>query len=147
MDTKTKNYQYLTEVWQQENMRSFKDFLRWNNSKKVVSTLEAMQKLVHFYHNKGIDMLKLRCTLRRVANICLHKTSTAKFYPITQNDNNTSEKICEDTVGGLSIVFTRKTIVDQHFIRDSTNWCKSVVGVDASQLYLLSVCQAMPTGL
>ena len=57
------------------------------------------------------------------------------------------EKILEDVVGGLSIVFTRKAIVDETFIRKSTNICNSIVGIDASQLYPHSMCQPMPTGL
>ena len=48
---------------------------------------------------------------------------------------------------GPSIVFTRKTVVDQTFKRNSENLCKSVVGNDASQLYHFSMCQEMPTRL
>ena len=36
--------------------------------------------------------------------------------------------------GGPSIVFTRKAVVDQTYIRNSENICKSFVGMDASQL-------------
>ena len=50
-------------------------------------------------------------------------------------------------VGGPSIVITRKTVVDQTFVWDSTNWCNSIVGIDATHLYPFSMCQAMPTGL
>ena len=60
-------------------MRTFKDFLRWYNNKDVDPTLEAMQKMVDFYNNKGIDMLKLGCTLRYLKSICLHKSTSAKF--------------------------------------------------------------------
>ena len=38
------NYQYLLDIWNHENMCTFKDFLRWYNNKDVVPTLEAMQK-------------------------------------------------------------------------------------------------------
>ena len=50
-------------------------------------------------------------------------------------------------VGGPSIVFTRKAVVDETFIRKSTNLCKTIIGIDASQLYPYSMCQPMPTGL
>ena len=53
----------------------------------------------------------------------------------------------EDMVGGPSIVFTRKAVVDETFIRKSSNLCKSFAGIDASQLYPYSMCQPMPTGL
>ena len=49
--------------------------------------------------------------------------------------------------GGPSIVFTRKAVVDQTYIRSSSNICKTIVGIDASQLYPFSMCQEMPTGL
>ena len=50
-------------------------------------------------------------------------------------------------IGGRSIVFTRKTVVDGTFIRKSAKLCKPIVGIDASQLYPYSICQPMPTGL
>ena len=48
-------------------------------------------------------------------------------------------------VGGPSIVFTRKAVVDETFIRKSSNLCKSIVGFGASQLYPYSMRQPMPT--
>ena len=49
-------------------------------------------------------------------------------------------------VGGPSIVFTRKTVVET-FIRNLGNFCKPMVDTDASQLYTYSMCQPIPTGL
>ena len=49
--------------------------------------------------------------------------------------------------GGSSIVFTRKTVAKETYIRKSNNLCKSIVGIDASQLYPYYMCQDMPTGL
>ena len=46
----------------------------------------------------------------------------------------------------MSIVFTRKTLVDETFIRKSTNICKTIVEIDASQLYPYSMCQPMLIG-
>ena len=50
-------------------------------------------------------------------------------------------------VGGPFILFTRKAVVDETFTRDSTNWYKTIVGIDDRQLYPFSMCQAIPTGL
>ena len=145
--TGTENYSYFQSVWENNNMENFSDFLKRYNNKDVVPTLEAMQKMIEFYHNKGIDMLKLGCTLPNLANICLHKSTDSKFYPFTEPDKDLLEKIREDMVGGPSNVFTRKAVVDETFIRKSSNLCKSIVGLDASQLYPYSMCQPMPTGL
>ena len=102
-------------------MCTYKDFLHWYNNKDVVPTLEAMQKILGFYRKKRIDMLKLGCTLPKLANICLHKSTSAKFYPITETDKDLLQKIREDMVGGPSVVFTRKAVVDEFFIRNSAN--------------------------
>ena len=92
-------------------------------------------------------MLKLGCTLPGLANICLHKSTDSKFYPFTESDKDLLEKIREDMVGGPSIVFTRKAVLDETFVRKSSNLCKSIVGIDAGQLYPYSICQPKPTGL
>ena len=65
----------------------------WYNNKDLVPTLEAMQKVVDFYHKKGIDMLKLGCTLLNLAKLCLHKSNTAKFYTFTESDKDFLAKI------------------------------------------------------
>ena len=43
--------------------------------------------------------------------------------------------------------FIRKSVVDQTFIRNSENLCKSIVGIVASQLHTFSICQEISTGL
>ena len=128
-------------------MQYFSEFLKWHNNKDVVRTLEAMQKMIEFYHIKRIDMPKLGSTLPKLANICLHKSTDSKFYPFAESDKDLLERIREDMVGGPSIVFTRKAVVDETFIRKSSNLCKSIVGIDASQLNPYSMCQPMSTGL
>ena len=77
--TGVESYSYLQSVWENNNMQNFSDFLKWYNNKDVVPTLETMQKMIEVYHNKGIDMLKLGCTLPSLANICLHKSTDSKF--------------------------------------------------------------------
>ena len=144
--TGEENYQKTLDIWNHENMYTFKDFLRWYNNKDVVPRLKAMQKMIVFYHKKGIDMLKLGCTLPKLANICLHKSTSAKFYPFTETDRHLLQKIREDISGPL-IVLTRIAVVDETFIRNSRNVCISIVGIDASQLYPYSMFQPMQTGL
>ena len=95
--------------------------------------LEAVQKMIGFYHDQDIDMLKIGCSLPKLTNLCLDKSTDAKFYPITEGGEDLLEKIREDVVGGPSTVFTRKTFVDETFVAKSTNLCKSIVGIGSSQ--------------
>ena len=104
-------------------MKSFEDFLMWYKNNDVVPNLEAMQKMIEFYHQKEIDMLHLGRTFPNLANICLHKSTDSKSYHLTESDKNLLKKIREDMVGGPSIVFTRNAVVDETFIRKSSNLC------------------------
>ena len=143
------NYNCLQDTWKKNRMTVFKDFLKWYKNKDVVPTLEAMQKKIQFYHNKGIDMLELGCILPNLANICQHKSSNYKVHPFCGSDKD----LCEhdgsdkDMAGRLSIFFTRKAVVDGTFIKNPSQIGKLIVGIDASRLYPFSMCQEMPTGL
>ena len=74
-------------------MSSFKDFLRGYNNKIVVPSLEAIQKIIVFYYDKNIDMLKFGCTLPNLTNISLHKSTHANFYPFTEGDKDLWKKM------------------------------------------------------
>ena len=137
------NYYCLQKVWEQEKMQQFKDFLLWYKNKDVVRILAAMQKMVEFYHNKGIEMLKLGCTLSKLASICVHKSISAHFFPFRESDKGLLSKVREDMVGGPFKMFTHKSVFDKTHKRKSTKVCKSFVGIDASQLYPHSMCQHM----
>ena len=121
---------FLKNIWEQHSMITFKDFLRCYNNKDVVPTLEVMLKMIEFYHDKEIDMLKLGCTLPKLANICLRKSTNHKLYPFFERDKDLCEKIREDM---------RKSVVDLTYFRNSSNICKAIVGIDASQLYPFSI--------
>ena len=46
--------------------------------------------------------------------------------------------------GGPSIILTRKAVANETFIRKSSNLCKSIVDIDASQLYPYSSVRICP---
>ena len=48
--------------------------------------------MIAFHRDKDIDMLKLGCTLPNLAKNCLHKSTDAKFYPLTEGDKDLLEK-------------------------------------------------------
>ena len=103
--------------------------------------------MIAFYHDKDTNMLTLGCSLPNLAKLCLHKSTDTKIYPITEGDEDLLEKNQEAVVGGSSIVFTGKAVVDKTFTRKSTNLWKSIVEIDTSRLLPYSMCQPMPTGL
>ena len=52
--------------------------------------------------------------------------SIHSIYPSLEGDKDPLEKFRENVVGGPSIGFTRKAVVDETFIRKSANKCKSI---------------------
>ena len=96
-------------------MNTFKDCIRRYNIQDDVPTLQAMQKVIQFYHDGGIYIMKLECTRPNVAYLCLHKSTYHKFYPFFEGDKDLCEKAREEMNGGTSIGFTPKAVVDQTF--------------------------------
>ena len=94
-----KEFTDLKVIWEEEQMSLFRDFIKWYNNKNVVPTPGAMQEKMEFYHNKGINMLKLGCTLPNSANICLHQSTNHKIFPFVESDKDLHDKICEDMTG------------------------------------------------
>ena len=64
--------------------------------------------MIAVYHDKDTNTLTLGCSLPNLAKLCLHKSTDAKNYPITEADKDLLEKIREDVVGGPSIVLHAK---------------------------------------
>ena len=116
-------------------------------TRDVVPTLNAMTKMILFYHSKQIDMLKLGYTLPNWANRILHSSTDATFFPFCEQDKEYANYIRNWLTRGPSIIFTRYAKVGETKIRESENVCKSIVGIDASQLYPFSMTNEMPTGL
>ncbi|KAL9978114.1 hypothetical protein ACROYT_G015598 [Oculina patagonica] len=51
-------YTYCQQVWQENNMITFKEFLVWYNNLDVVPFLEAVEKMSQFWQERKIDMFK-----------------------------------------------------------------------------------------
>ena len=136
----------LAETFQPERKAVIQRLRRYNTIESVL-TLEAMQKIIEFYQNKGVDLLKFWCSIRNLANIGLLSSITAKIYPFGESDKDLLLKVWEDIVGGQSIVITRKAVVDKTHICKFSNVCKATLGIDVIQIYPYSTSQPMPTRL
>ena len=141
------NYQHLRQIWKGDQMNSFKHFLRWYNNKDIVPTLEAMQTLIAFSPRQRHRYVEAGFYITKPNQNFPHKFLNAKLYLFTEVAKHLLEETEEDVVGGPSIVFTRKAVVDETSIRKSRNICKSIVRIDANQLYHFLMCQPMPTDL
>ena len=92
-------------------------------------------------------MLKLGCNLPNSSKYLASLVNYCKDLSPHRERQGFMGKKREDMVSGPSTDFRRKAVADKTFIRDSTNWCKSLVWIDASQFFPFPMCQARSTGL
>ena len=52
------DYQYCQQVWSNNNIQSFLEFLIWYNNLDVQPFCKALEKLCAFWKDKKIDMLR-----------------------------------------------------------------------------------------
>ena len=146
-------YTYCQQVWQENNMITFKEFLVWYNNLDVVPFLEAVEKMSRFWQERKIDMFKdgisvpgltlkyLFSFLDKQTYFSLFDKANSDLYHLIR-DNNT---------GGPSIIFHRYHEAEKTRIRETergqaAKLCQKIVGYDANALYLWAVMQNMPTG-
>ena len=84
-----------------------------------------MYTMIDVDHNKKIDILKLGCLLPNMVNMRFYISLDSIFYPFAEMDENLFEQIRKTSVGGPSIVFTGKSVVDEIFY-GSQRICASV---------------------
>ena len=51
-------YHQCQRVWEDNDMKTMKEFLTWYNNKDIEPMLEAIDKMFQFNHNRRIDMFK-----------------------------------------------------------------------------------------
>jgi G:T-mismatch repair DNA endonuclease (very short patch repair protein) len=145
----TENYRMCERIWDENGMKSMKDFLIWYNNKDVVPFLEAIEAQTKIYKEKGIDLLKSAISLPGAAVHWMMKTtdhSRAVLSRDTWNDfqhNNNDlglrsflldqipvmnissdydtlyHRAKKNMVGGPSIVFHRFHERGKTFIREN----------------------------
>ena len=147
--TGDENYACLRRIWVNKGKKSFRDFLMWHNNEDVVSTLEAMQKMIEFYHQKEIAKLNMVCTLHNLAKTCLHKSTDSKFHPFTETTKTCWRRFVKAwfLVPPLSLhakLWLTKLLSANQRICTSQLSAKTQAN---SVRIPYSLCQPMPTGL
>ena len=86
-----------------------------------------MRKKIAFYYEKYIDMWNLGCILPNLANICLDKSTDAKFHPFTDGDRDLLTIFREHFVDVPSIIITWKGIDDETFFFETQQKCANLL--------------------
>ena len=140
-------YEHCQTVWRENNMSSFRDFLKFYNNLDVGPFVTAVERFQTFCFNKGIDVFKSAISVPGIARQLLLKTAkkqNANFALCDQNNSDFYKTIKRNIVGGPSI-FIRHQCAGKTLIRGQ-KLCGSILGFDANVLYLQAIGQAMPIG-
>lgn len=90
------NYEMLQKTWQDNNMHTMKDFLRWYNNLDVIPFVEAVGKQKQFYLDMGLDMFKDAVSIPGLAEKIMFKKArqVAQTLPIkSEHSRISSEKL------------------------------------------------------
>ena len=146
-------YQYCQQVWGENRMSTFRDFLVWYNNLDVVPFLEAVEKMSQFWRERKIDMFKdgisvPGLTLKYLLSFLNEQTY---FSLVEQANSDLYHLIKDNNTGGPSIIFHRyheagKTKIREAERGQAAKACEKIVGYDANALYLWAIMQNMPTG-
>ena len=136
------------QAWNDQQMKTFKDFLIWYNNLDVEPFVKAVEKFQQFYFEKGVDVFKTAISVPGIARQLLFKTAqkqNVNFALFDHHNEDLYKTIKQNIVGGPSIIFTRHHCAGKTLIRGKKK-CGSVIGFDANALYLDSIGRAMAVG-
>ena len=148
-----KEYQYCQQVWEENNMQTFEDFLVWYNNLDVVPFIEAVEKMSQFWRERKIDIFKDGISVPGLTVKYLFSyLSPQTFFSLLNEANSDLYHLIKDNnTGGPSIIFHRyheagKTKIREAEEGEAAKLCQKIVGYDANALYLWALMQDMSTG-
>ena len=84
-------YNICVDAWNNNNMKTFKDFLEWYNNLDVLPFIEAVEKMKTFYKAKRLDLFKDGVSLPGLVLKYLMKSTDSEFYLFDEDDKITNE--------------------------------------------------------
>ena len=144
------NYQWLQQLWTENQWSTFADFLKWYNDLDVSPMIQAIENMNQFYKNIRIDFIHQAISIPGVTmRVCFNSITDppAEFHLFNPNNKDIYQLFKENIVGGPSIIFNQYHEAGKTFIRNNPNKpCKSIVGYDANTLYLWAIGQNFHAG-
>lgn len=130
------DYQFCQDVWRNNSMSIFRDFLIWYNNLDVGPFVTAIHNFQQFYFGKGIDVFKTAISVPDIARQLLFRSAkdlNVNFALFDQDNADLYQTIKQNIIGGPKIIFTRHHKAGQTRIRGG-KLCGSVLGFDANAL-------------
>ena len=147
--TGPENYQWLQQLWTENQWSTFADFLKWYNDLDVDPMITAIEKMNDYYKDKNVDFMHQAITLPGIAKrICLNSITdpNVEIHLFNQKQQDIYQLFKDNIVGGPSIIYHRNHEAGKTFIRNNPNkTCQKIIGYDANALYLHALSMNLPT--
>ena len=146
--TGPENYQWLQQLWDENQWSTFADYLKWYNDLDVTPMSQATENMNEFYKNIHIDFIHQAISIPGVAmRVCFNSITdpAAEFHLFNPKNKDIYHLFKENIVGGPSIIFNRYHETGKTLLRNNPNKpCQKIIGYDANALYLWAIRQNFP---
>ena len=106
--TGPENYQWLHQLWVENQWSTFADYLKWYNDLDVTPMIQAIENTNEFYKSIRIDFIHQAIAIPGVAmRVCFNSITdpTAEFHLFNPKNKDIYHLFKENIVGGPSIIF------------------------------------------
>ena len=102
------DYASCQEAWRDNGMTTLRDFLVWYNNRDVVPFLQAIDRQIAFYQQRGIEMFKQGISVPDLTLLYLFNDLPEKTYFTIFNETNKDlhDLVKDNIIGGPSIIFS-----------------------------------------
>ena len=147
--TGPENYQWLQQLWTENQWSTFANFLRWYNDLEVTPMIQAIENMNEFYKNIHIDFIHQAISIPGVAmRVCFNSIADleAEFHLFQRIKIFISCPKRTLLVDPVSFLIDTMRLVKPSFETILTNRVTKIIGYDANALYLWSIGQNFPAG-
>ena len=109
-NTGPENYQWLQQLWDENQWSTFTDYLRWYNDLDMTPMIQAIENMNEFYKNIRIDFIHQAISIPGVAmRVCFNSITdpAAEFHLFNPKNKDIYYLFKQNIVGGPSIIFNR----------------------------------------
>ena len=143
------DYENCKKVWEELEMKTFRDYVVWYNNLDVGPFVKAVSKMQNQYFEIDLDVFKTAISLPGLSKQILFdfaRKNNAHFSLIDKRNADLYQTMRNNVVGGPSVIFHRQAEKGKSLIRQGKT-CQKVIGYDCNSLYLWALDQELPVGI
>ena len=145
----SENYEWVQEVWRENNMKFFSDFLSWYNKRDVSPFLLGLHRLADYFRvEHSVDLFRLSISAPGTARYLIYQSAYengASFFQFGEKHAHIYRMFRRNITGGPSLVYSRLMECNKTRLRGPDGpLCKSIVGLDSNALYPHSYFSSFP---